>query len=96
MRELIATCSPNRILAESDYNDIDMVTTQTWDMMKIIASVRGWPLETEWVDDLELEEKDWGVVRRLEKNWNKFKAGNHPVKRNKRVVVDYASADDES
>jgi ketol-acid reductoisomerase len=75
LRELIAACSPDRILAESDYNDIDMVTTQTWDMVKLIADVRGWPLETEWMDDPELEEKEWGVVRRLERNWNMFKAG---------------------
>jgi hypothetical protein len=98
MRELIAVCSPDRILAESDYNDIDTVTTRTWDMMKLIANVRKWPLETVWMDDPELEDKDWGVVRRLERNWNKFKAGNHPVKtnnRNKRGVVDYASASDE-
>jgi len=82
-------------LAESDYNDIDIVTTRTWDMLKLIADVRKWPLETMWMDDPELEDKDWGVVRRLEKNWNKFKAGNHPVNRSKKGVVDYASASDE-
>lgn len=80
LRELIATCSSDRILAESDYNDIDMVTSQTWDMVRLIADVRGWPLDNECVDDLLLEEKNWGVVRRLESNWNKFKAGNHPAK----------------
>lgn len=88
-RELIAVCSPDRILAESDYNDIDQVTPQTWDIVKIIAEVRGWPLEMEWRDDPELEEKDWGVVRRLERNWNRFKAGNYfstATKRNRKVV----------
>jgi hypothetical protein len=80
VRELIATCSPDRILAESDYDDIDMVTPQTWDMVKLIADIRGWPVETEWMD-LELEEQDWGIVRRLERNWNTFKAGNHAAKR---------------
>jgi len=90
--------STDRILAESDYNDIHMVTSQTWDMVKLIAEVREWPLETEWTDDPRLEEKDWGVVRRLEKNWNRFKAGNHPVKakQQSKREVDYMSADSEA
>lgn len=96
LRQLIETCSPNRILVESDYNDINMVTSQTWDMVKIIADVRGWPLETEWIDSLEFEEKDWGAVRRLEENWNKFKAGNHPVKPKKRNKKEIDCADFEA
>ena len=62
---LIAQCSPNRLLVESDYDDIDMCTNQTWDMIRIIAKDKGWGIKTEWVD--ELEDK-WGVVRRLEQN----------------------------
>jgi len=95
-RPLIAECSPDRILAESDYNTADMCTAQTWDMIKIIADIKGWPVESEWVEDeAELEEKDWGVVRRLEKNWFKFKNGNHPFKekrnRKSRKQHDYHS-----
>ncbi|KAF8971729.1 TatD DNase family Scn1 [Flammula alnicola] len=79
-RALIAACSPNRILVESDYNDIDMCMSQTWDMVKIVADVKGWPIETEWIDDTHLEsEEKWGVVRRLERNWLRFKNGHHPV-----------------
>jgi hypothetical protein len=76
-RALIAECSPNRLLVESDYNDIDMCTRQTWDMIRIIAEVKGWDIETEWVDILE--EKKWGVVRRLEQNWWRFERGHHPM-----------------
>ncbi|KIM47473.1 hypothetical protein M413DRAFT_22133 [Hebeloma cylindrosporum] len=65
-RSLIASCSPNRILVESDYHDITKCTSQTWDMIKIVAEVKGWPIETEWVDGDQLEEEKWGVVRRLE------------------------------
>jgi len=43
-------------------------------MIKTIADIRGWPLERVWIDGLE--ENDWGTVRRLEKNWLAFKAGN--------------------
>ena len=88
-RALIAECSPNRLLVESDYNDIDKCTSQTWDMIRIIAEVKGWDIETEWVD--ELEEDKWGVVRRLEQNWLRFKHGHHPMPRkNKRKEIDYA------
>ncbi|CAA7264834.1 unnamed protein product [Cyclocybe aegerita] len=89
LRELIASCDADRILVESDFNDINMCTSWTWDMVRIISEVRGWPIETEWIeDDASLEEKDWGVIRRLWKNWLRFKNGNHPTKqkakRNKR------------
>lgn len=74
-RPLIAECSPNRLLVESDHDDIDMCTSQTWNMIRIIAKVKSWDVETEWVD--ELEEDQWGVVRRLEQNWLRFKQGHH-------------------
>ncbi|KAF8167351.1 hypothetical protein B0H34DRAFT_645680 [Crassisporium funariophilum] len=92
-RTLIAACSPGRILVESDYNDIDMCTSQTWDMIHIIAEVKGWEIETEWIDNLE--EDNWGVVHKLEDNWLRFQRGHHPMpraKRNKRR--DYDSEDD--
>lgn len=66
-------CSPGRLLAESDFNDIDHCAQRTWDMVKIIAEVKGWTLETEWNQDVE--EKEWGTVRRLERNWLAFKTG---------------------
>ena len=94
-RALIAECSPNRLLVESDYNDIDMCTSQTWDMIRIIAEVKGWDIEIEWLD--ELEEDRWGVVRRLEQNWLRFKQGNHPMPRkNTRREVDYAYDSEDS
>ncbi|KAF8808130.1 TatD DNase family Scn1 [Phlegmacium glaucopus] len=89
-RALIAGCSPNRLLVESDYNDVDMCTKQTWDMIRIIAEVRGWDIETEWVD--ELEEDKWGVVRRLEQNWLRFKEGHHSMpktRKNRRKENDF-------
>lgn len=89
-RALIEQCSPNRLLVESDYNDIDMCTRQTWDMIRIIAEAKGWDIETEWVDGLE--EDKWGVVRRLEQNWLRFKRGHHPMSKtgkNRRKENDY-------
>jgi len=85
-RELLAACSPDRILVESDYNDIDMITSQTWAIIQVVSDVRGWPIETQWVNESELEEENWGTIRRLEKNWLRFKAGNHPVKQAKRRI----------
>jgi len=94
MRELIAACSEDRILAESDYNDIDFVTSQTWDMVKLIAEIRDWPIETEWLNEDKLQDSEWGVVRRLERNWKVFKNGDHSVRENerkKKTIIDYAS-----
>lgn len=88
-RPLIAECSPNRLLVESDHDDIDMCTSQTWNMIRIIAEVKSWDVETEWVD--ELEEDQWGVVRRLEQNWLRFKQGHHlSPQKNKRKEIDHA------
>jgi hypothetical protein len=55
-------------------------------MIKIVAEVKGWPIETEWVDDAKLTESEetWGVVRRLEKNWTRFKNGRHPVRQTRK------------
>ncbi|KAG6873214.1 hypothetical protein C0995_001568 [Termitomyces sp. Mi166 len=72
-RALIASCSPDRILAESDFNDIDYCAERTCDMVKIIAEVKGWSLEMEWNEDIG--EKEWGTVRKLERNWLAFKTG---------------------
>lgn len=81
-------CSEDRILVESDYNTVNMCTPQTWEMVKIVSEVRGWPVETEWDESLEHDQSNaqWGVVRRLERNWFRFRDGHHkaPVKKNRK------------
>ncbi|KIM32290.1 hypothetical protein M408DRAFT_63027 [Serendipita vermifera MAFF 305830] len=74
---LIRNCAEDRLLAESDYNSAEKCTSQTWTILETIAQIRGWPLETSW-EDGELPEEEWGVVRRLERNWKRFAEGNHP------------------
>jgi len=68
---LIAACSPGRILVESDFNEVDKCTERTWDMVQSVAAIKGWHTEEKWMDNLE--ECDWGVVRKLEENWFTFK-----------------------
>lgn len=74
-RALIASCSPDRLLVESDYNNVDMCTERTWEMIKIVAEVKGWPLEEVWADDLD--KSKWGAVRKLEENWFSFRRNHH-------------------
>ena len=71
---MIASASPERILAESDIHDITHCTELTWEMVCTIASVRDWPIEEEWIEDLEKEK--WGVVRRVRENWITFSRTN--------------------
>ncbi|KIJ54332.1 hypothetical protein M422DRAFT_201444 [Sphaerobolus stellatus SS14] len=78
-RELITVADPKRILAESDYNDIDLSAPNTWKMILLIAQVKGWKVETSWQEDLA--EDQWGTVRKLEENWRTFARGNHAQKR---------------
>ncbi|KAF9531935.1 TatD DNase family Scn1 [Crepidotus variabilis] len=96
LRDLISRCSPDRLLVESDYNNIDMVTPQTWDMVQLVSEVRGWPVETEWKDEGDISPGDFGVIRRLERNWKTFRDGNHPVKGKSSKVIDFGSEDSES
>ncbi|KIY73576.1 TatD DNase family Scn1, partial [Cylindrobasidium torrendii FP15055 ss-10] len=72
---LIKACEDDRLLVESDYNDIDACTPKTWEMVQIIAETKGWALEQVWEE--AVEEKNWGAVRKLERNWQRFAAGNH-------------------
>ena len=63
-------------------------------MLRIVADVKGWSLETEWLD--EVDESEWGVVHKLERNWRVFKAGNHtPIntlsRKEKREMQDWMS-----
>ncbi|KAJ6483894.1 TatD DNase family Scn1 [Mycena vulgaris] len=70
---LIAACSFDRLLIESDFNDIDMCTERCVEMLHIVSRAKGWHVEEEWLD--EVAENEWGVVRRLEANWNAFRDG---------------------
>ncbi|KAG8816406.1 hypothetical protein FRC19_000388, partial [Serendipita sp. 401] len=74
---LIKGCAEDRLLAESDYDNIQHSVSQTWKMVETIANLRGWEVETSWEEEAPPLEK-WGVVRRLERNWLRFQAGNHP------------------
>ncbi|KAJ3763123.1 hypothetical protein EV360DRAFT_34176 [Lentinula raphanica] len=79
---LIKVCDPLRILVESDYNDVDYCTEQTWDMVRTVADIKGWSIETEWNSEDDSSQR--GVVRRLEENWVRFKSGNHTRKKQTR------------
>lgn len=40
--------------------------------------MKGWPVEeADWADSVS--EEEWGVVRRLERNWTLFREGRHVV-----------------
>ncbi|KAJ6575405.1 TatD DNase family Scn1 [Mycena capillaripes] len=73
LNALIEACSPDRILIESDIDNIDRCTEGCIEMLNIVARVKGWPIEKEWAD--ELDKAEWGVVRRLEANWKAFRDG---------------------
>jgi len=73
--QLIGAASDKRILVESDCNDVQYSTPMTINMLRTVAEVKGWRIEEEWVDNLA--ESEWGVVRKLEANWNAFVKGNH-------------------
>ncbi|KAL5495101.1 SCN1 [Sanghuangporus weigelae] len=81
-RRLIASASPDRLLAESDIHDLIQCTERTWDMVLNIAEVKGWNVEEQWEDTLD--ETEWGVVRRLEHNFQRFMKGGHKPKENNR------------
>jgi len=55
---------------ESDIDNIDHCAERTWDMLRTIAEIKGWRVEDEWEDDLE--ESQWGAVRKLHENWKRF------------------------
>ncbi|ESK92701.1 dnase family scn1 [Moniliophthora roreri MCA 2997] len=74
-RVLIDACTPDRILVESDFHDVSECTERTWDIVKTIAEVKGWHIETEWAEEGDGVQP--GVVHTLERNWRSFKAGNH-------------------
>ncbi|KAJ7361456.1 hypothetical protein DFH08DRAFT_844228 [Mycena albidolilacea] len=70
LNALITACSPNRLLIESDIDNIDRCTEKCIEILNLMARVKGWPVEEAWVEDLDKDE--WGVVRRIEANWKAF------------------------
>ncbi|KAJ7195551.1 TatD DNase family Scn1 [Mycena haematopus] len=70
LNALIAACGPNRLLIESDIDNIDRCTEKCVEILGLVARVKGWSVEKEWVDELDKDE--WGVVRRIEANWKAF------------------------
>ena len=69
-KSLIATCHPDRILAESDFHDASECAIRTWRMVIIIAEVKNWRVEDSWEEKEKFESP--GVVRRLASNWSSF------------------------
>jgi hypothetical protein len=59
-------------------------------MVQSIAAIKGWHVEEEWIDNLE--ESEWGAVRKLEKNWFAFRRSYIPASTNTRS--DAAPAED--
>jgi Tat protein secretion system quality control protein TatD with DNase activity len=88
-KELLQCCDANRLLVESDMNQVDQCISLTCEMLREIATVRGWAVETEWVE----EPQPWAqakAVLKLEKNFNLFLKGNHgaPLNRRKGIYFD--------
>jgi hypothetical protein len=46
-------------------------------MACIVADTHGWPIEDVWEDTPPINLSQWGVVRRLEVNWQSFVKGGH-------------------
>lgn len=82
---------------ESDYNDVTCCTPQVLEMIELVSEVKGWVVEEDWVEDLD--ESDWGTVRRLFENWKRFRRGDHPVpvgskRSRKRAALERSSGSD--
>lgn len=60
-----------------------MCASRTWEMVQTVAEVKGWRVEKEWdypaEDGNEEAREAWGVVKRLEANWQTFHRGGHSV-----------------
>lgn len=93
LNQLIQTCDPTRLMAESDYPYLSDTTQRTWDILCLIARERGWRIESEWDYSDEAEyggnhEGAWGAVKRIEANWVAFRKGGKgalPEKESKRA-----------
>lgn len=90
-KDLIASCASHRILVESDFYNLTDLPQQNWEMVRTIAEVKNWKVEDDWLyTEQHIAPEDWGVVKRLEDNWNRFKNAKHvPIKRkrNKRQLA---------
>lgn len=66
-------------------------------MVEIIAEVKGWRVESSWnypadgdgdgdteAGTVKEEQELWGVIKRLEQNWLRFRDGNHPIPEKKK------------
>ena len=77
---LIRACNPSRLLVESDYHNVSESGPRTWEIMEVIARIRGWKVEQteeEILADSPTEEA-FGAIRRIQENWRLFEAGDHP------------------
>lgn len=45
---LIKSCSPTRLLIESDYGDARYLASQTWDILLTVSRERDWRIEQSW------------------------------------------------
>ncbi|RPD82188.1 TatD DNase family Scn1 [Lentinus tigrinus ALCF2SS1-7] len=100
-RDLIAACTPDRILVESDFHDIRHSAPYTWHMLRTVAAVKGWPVEDHWDDTAPADAAQWGAVRRLEENWKKFERGGHRPyskrrQRRDRAIEEWEAANEDS
>ncbi|KAJ7193330.1 TatD DNase family Scn1 [Mycena pura] len=84
LNALIAVCAPDRILIESDTDSINKCTERCLEILHIVAQVKGWPIEDDWMD--ELEEAERGAVRRLEANWKTFIGVGGPKGYNSSII----------
>jgi len=58
LNTLIATIPEDRLLVESDFNQADQLDQRVWDMVKLVAEVKGWSEER--------------TVEVMESNWRRF------------------------
>jgi len=78
LRALIEAASPDRLLVETDWNDITHSTESLWEILMLIAEVKGWRVEETWEEEARGEP---GAVRRIEQNWSSFRSGGKGLAR---------------
>ncbi|KAL7411192.1 hypothetical protein BDY24DRAFT_141816 [Mrakia frigida] len=70
------SCSPDRILVESDSPDLRWSEEGIWKVVRALARGRGWEVEETWPTREEREKEEEGrvkgVVERLEENWERW------------------------
>jgi len=68
--KLIEACPDDRLLVESDFPHLEQCEQRTWDMLVLVARVKGWRLETEWEE--VVPENGPGAARIMANNWQSF------------------------